>query len=42
MHYNDAEDTRQIIEDFAKENAKAILEKIALCKEKVSRLFMVF
>ncbi|MBR4083424.1 MAG: hypothetical protein IKK33_03975 [Lachnospiraceae bacterium] len=42
IHYEDAADTLQIVESFARENAKVILEKIALCKEKVSRLFVEY
>lgn len=42
IHYEDASDTKQIVEAFAKENAKAILGKLALCKEKVSRLFVEY
>ena len=42
IHYDDAADTTQIVETFTKENARVILEKIALCKEKVSRLFVEY
>lgn len=42
IRYDGGADTKQVVEAFAKENAKAILEKIALCKEKVSRLFVEY
>ena len=42
IYYEDADEAKQVVEDFARENAKVILEKIVLCKEPVSRLFVEY
>jgi hypothetical protein len=42
IHYNNEEDTKKEIEKFANENANSILEKIGMCKDLVSRLFIEF
>lgn len=42
IHYKDVEETKKEIEKFAFENAKNILEKISMCKDVVSRLFVEY
>ncbi len=42
IHFEDNEDAKKVIEEFAVANAKVILDKIAMCKEPVSRLFVEY
>lgn len=42
IHYENMEVARQEIQSFAIENADSIIEKICMCKEEVSRLFIEY
>jgi len=42
IYYENVEDAQKEIEKFAHENAKCILDKISMCKDEVSRLFIEF
>ena len=42
IHYESAEETKEEIKKFAQENAKNILDKIGMCKDTVSRLFVEY
>ena len=42
IHYENTEDAKKEIESFARENAQCIVEKISMCKDLVSRLFIEY
>lgn len=42
IHYGSIEETKKELEHFAKENAQCILDKISMCKDTVSRLFIEY
>lgn len=42
IHYENPEEAKQVLEKFAQENAKQILDKIGMCKDTVSRVFIEY
>lgn len=42
IHYNNIEETKKEIESFALKNAENIIEKIGMCQDVVSRLFVEY